>query len=395
MTGRVRPVSVREGRRRPERVADRTRTAFIGELEGCGEFKDERRPRPRRRRRQLRAAGHGESDDLPARLSAASIVLQARLATARGVCSRARASAASSAAFSARTRLSLAILRRVVSRHASAHLATVLALQWQSAHHSATASSPYRDRPPFVESRDGDAALSPRSTDVRVATASLSLALTRFNRSSADSSSSNSPSFNSSRVIVANGSSWRAPGSISATIGVRRSMRSPGDSARRSSAACDDATKGENGIHRGECDGFVSVAANVVDVGTIGARLAEAALVFEAARTVSSPNLSLRAAAAHCSTSRSSANPRAADSGRVVVGAGGPLGNRGSPGSGRSQRARSGRRGRHDPNRSELILRLCDPRLPLRHGAPREERRHRSSPCGGAEFFLGSGSGDA
>mmetsp|Transcript_10215 Transcript_10215/g.39902 ORF Transcript_10215/g.39902 Transcript_10215/m.39902 type:complete len:369 (-) Transcript_10215:69-1175(-) len=270
------------------------------------------------------AAGHGESDDLPARLSAASIALQARLATARGVCSRARASAASSAAFSARTRLSLAILRRVVSRHASAHLATVLALQWQSAHHSATASSPYRDRPPFVESRNGDAALSPRSTDVRVATASLSLALTRFNRSSADSSSSNSPSFNSSRVIVANGSSWRAPGSISATIGVRRSMRSPGDSARRSSAACDDATKGENGIHRGECDGFVSVAANVVDVGTIGARLAEAALVFEAARTVSSPNLSLREAAAHCSTSRSSANPRAADSGRVVVGAGGP-----------------------------------------------------------------------
>ena len=100
-------------------------------------------------------------------------------------------------------------------------------------------------------------------------------------------------------------------------------MRSPGDSARRSSAAWDGATKGENGFQRG--DGFVSVAANVVDVGTI-VRFAKVALVFEAARTVSSPNLSLRAAAAHCSTSRSSANPRAADSGRVVVvGAAGPI----------------------------------------------------------------------
>ena len=110
-----------------------------------------------------RAEGHGESDDLPARLSAASIALQARLATARGVCSRARASAASSAAFSARTRLSLATLSSVVSRHALAHLATVLALQWQSAHHSATASSPYLDRPAARETRDF-AALVSRST---------------------------------------------------------------------------------------------------------------------------------------------------------------------------------------------------------------------------------------
>ena len=96
----------------------------------------------------------------------------------------------------------------------------------------------------------------------------------------------------------------------------------------------------------------------------------ESRAVFEAARTVSSPNPSRARPPPTVRLARPRTRARRTPAASSSSARPAQWENCSSPGSGRSQRARSGRRGRHDPNRRELILRLCHPRLPLRHGAP-------------------------